>query len=85
MRKTLFLALSASAVIASAASVQAMPAPAATAAPPAAATTEKYTVEDTDLGTLLDNPATKAILTKHLPDEVLAKINADLVAVPVKR
>ncbi len=40
-------------------------APAAPAAAPAAA--GGYSVTDTDVGTLIDNPATKAILDKHLP------------------
>jgi hypothetical protein len=30
--------------------------------------TAKFSVAETDIGTLLDNPATKAILVKHLPD-----------------
>lgn len=40
-----------------------------TATPPAAAAPAKvkYTTADTDLGTLLDNPATKAIIEKHIP------------------
>jgi para-nitrobenzyl esterase len=50
------------------ASLVAMPAfadgPAPAAAPAAAA---KFSVETTDLGTLMDNPATKAVLDKHLP------------------
>jgi para-nitrobenzyl esterase len=36
------------------------PAPAQTAAP-------AFSIEKTDIGTLLDTPATKAILDKHLP------------------
>lgn len=28
----------------------------------------KFSVADTDIGTLLDNPATKAILDRHLPE-----------------
>ena len=44
-----------------AAFAQATPAPAAT---PAAT---GYSVEDTDLGTLLDDPAAKAVLDKHMP------------------
>lgn len=32
------------------------------------AKTAKFSVAETDIGTLLDNPATKAILVKHLPD-----------------
>ncbi|MCP5395315.1 MAG: hypothetical protein H6918_01025 [Sphingomonadaceae bacterium] len=30
----------------------------------------KYSTADTDIGTLLDNPATRAILEKHLPEVV---------------
>jgi hypothetical protein len=37
----------------------------AQAAPAAAAT--GYNIEDTDIGTLLDDPAAKAVLDKHLP------------------
>ena len=40
------------------------PATQATSAP------AKYTTEDTDVGTLLDNPATKPILVKYLPELV---------------
>lgn len=39
-----------------------------TPAPAPAAT--GLSVENTDLGTLLDNPAAKAILAKHIPDVV---------------
>lgn len=35
-----------------------------------AAKAEKYSVEETDLGTLLDNPETKAVLVKLIPDVV---------------
>jgi hypothetical protein len=41
-------------------------APAPTAPAPAAAATG-YSVEDTDIGTLLDDPAAKAVLDKHIP------------------
>lgn len=34
---------------------------------PAAAPTAAYSTEATDIGTLLDNPATKAVLDKHMP------------------
>jgi len=37
-----------------------------TAAPAPAAQT-KFSTEETDLGTILDNPATKAIVEKHIP------------------
>ncbi|WP_420381791.1 hypothetical protein [Novosphingobium sp.] len=39
------------------------PAPAATSKPAAA----KYSTSDTDIGTLLDDPAAKAIVEKHIP------------------
>ena len=79
---------------------------ASTAAKPA------FTTADTDIGTLMDNPATKAVLQKYiptvianpqfdmarsmtlkqiqsyaadqLPDDTLAKIDADLAKVPAK-
>ena len=46
-----------------AAFAQAVQAPAPAAAPAAAG----YSVEDTEIGTLLDDPAAKALLDKHLP------------------
>lgn len=77
-----------------------------------AASSAKFTTADTDLGTLLDNPATKAVLQKYLPqmvsspqidmarsmtlkqlqayagdqlpDETLAKIDADFAKIPSK-
>ena len=83
------------------------------AQPPAAAPAPAYSVETTDIGTLLDNPATKAVLDKNLPgftanpqidmarsmtlkgvqqyaadtltDAALAKVQADLNKVPVKK
>ena len=64
MRNAHFLAASALVLAATLASVSATPALAdaasATAAKPA------YTTSDTDLGTLLDNPATKAVLSKYI-------------------
>lgn len=39
----------------------------AAAAAPAASAKPKYTAEDTELGTLLDDPAAKAIIAKHIP------------------
>lgn len=48
-------------------SVVAHAADAPAAAPAAAAT---YSTAETPLGDLLDNPATKAVLQKHLPDLV---------------
>ncbi|MCP3733528.1 hypothetical protein M9979_01335 [Sphingomonas sp. RP10(2022)] len=59
------LLLVAAAAIASPALAQTAPAPAATAGAPAVAA--HYSVEATDLGTLLDNPQTKAIIDKHIP------------------
>lgn len=41
--------------------------PAAPAAPAAAAGKAAFSTTDTDLGVLLDNPDTKAVLTKHIP------------------
>lgn len=40
---------------------------AAPAVPPAVAPVAGYTTADTDVGTLLDDPAAKAVLAKHLP------------------
>ncbi|WP_235531679.1 hypothetical protein [Sphingomonas sp. Leaf67] len=49
-------------------------APAQTIPPTTPATaTEKYSVEQTLLGTLLDDPAAKAVLVKHLPNVVSNK------------
>lgn len=61
MRKVLFAAMIAMASLAGAAN-----SPAIAQAAPAAG----FSVETTDLGTLLGNEATKAILMKHLPDLV---------------
>jgi hypothetical protein len=48
----------------------AAPAVASEQAAPAAvpATQAAFTVAETDIGTLLDNPASKAILLKHMPE-----------------
>jgi hypothetical protein len=62
MRFMIATALVVSAVPA-AALAQTVPAP--TTAPAAAAA--GYSVEDTDIGTLLDDPAAKAVLDKHIP------------------
>lgn len=76
MRNYLELAAAALAVVALAApAVAAEPAkpaekaaPATPAAPAAAAKdAPKYTSEDTEIGTLLDDPAAKAIVEKHVP------------------
>ena len=55
---------------ATAALAQTAPAKPATAAAASAQATPYYTVEDSTVGDLLDNPTTKAILVKHLPDVV---------------
>ena len=46
---------------------QAAPVPAAAPAATAPAPAAKYSTAETDLGTLLDNPAAKAIIEKHIP------------------
>ena len=56
--KTTFMIAALAAAMVSAPVLAADPAPAAAAA---------YSVEATDIGTLIDNPATKAILDKNLP------------------
>jgi para-nitrobenzyl esterase len=61
LRKILMAALVASATVTLAGTSPAM----VEAAAPAG-----FSVETTDLGTLLDNPGAKAVLTKHLPDLV---------------
>lgn len=38
-----------------------------TATAPAAPAAAKYSTEETEIGTLLDDPAAKAILDKHIP------------------
>ena len=102
------------ALIALALMTAAAPAFAADPAPAAApAAKPAFTTAETDIGTLIDNPATKAVLEKHLPgmtsnpqidmarsmtlkqiqgfapdqftDEALAKIDADLAAVPAAK
>lgn len=62
MRAFAVAALLLSAVAAPAAAF-AQTTPAAAAAPAATG----YSVEDTDIGTLLDDPAAKAVLDKHMP------------------
>lgn len=56
-------------ILATAALAIATPALAQTAAtaPSASAAKAKYSTAETDLGTLLDNPAAKAIIEKHIP------------------
>lgn len=58
----LALALTTSAALAQAPATQVATATDASAAP--------YSVAKTDLGTLLDNPAAKAVLAKHVPELV---------------
>jgi len=56
------------AIAAALAAAFAAPAYAADPAPAAAAATAPaYSAETTDIGTLLDNPATKAVIDKHMP------------------
>ena len=54
-------------LLAVAAPVAAQTAPTATPAPSAVAPTH-YTTSDTDLGTLMDDPASMAVLNKHIPE-----------------
>lgn len=63
MRSPIFCAILALTVVSAPALAQAPAAP----APAAAAAVPKYSTADTDLGTLLDNPAAKAIIEKHIP------------------
>ena len=105
--------LGATLIAAPAALAQSTPAPAATPAATATAAPGHYTTTDTTLGTLLDDPAAKAVLVKHIPDivnnpqvdrarvitlkqmqtyvpdsvpdAVLAKIDADLAALPARK
>ena len=107
--------LGATLIAAPAALAQSTPAPAATPTATATATAAPghYTTTDTTLGTLLDDPAAKAVLVKHIPDivnnpqvdrarvitlkqmqtyvpdsvpdAVLAKIDADLAALPARK
>ncbi|WP_395395949.1 hypothetical protein WBP07_21660 (plasmid) [Novosphingobium sp. BL-8A] len=66
--------LAAIAFVPAAASAAPAAAPAATATPAAKTQTAKtqaaYTVQDTDLGTLLDDPVSQAILAKNIPEIV---------------
>lgn len=54
------------AIAAALAAAFAVPAHAAEPAP-ASAPAPAYSTAETDIGTLLDNPATKAVLDKHMP------------------
>ncbi len=49
------------------AAAPAKPATPAAPATPAPAAKAKYTTTDTEIGTLLDDPAAKAIVEKHIP------------------
>ena len=101
--------LGATLIAAPVALAQSTPAPAATPA----TTPTHYTTTDTTVGTLLDDPAAKAVVAKYLPDiinnpqverargitlkqmqtyvpdsvpdAVLAKIDADLAALPARK
>ena len=55
-------------LLAVAAPVAAQTAPAATPAPSAAVAPTHYTTSDTDLGTLMEDPASMAVLNKHIPE-----------------
>jgi para-nitrobenzyl esterase len=61
MRKMFAVAALALVSLNASAAFAATPAPAATAPAP------KYTTADTEIGTLLDDPAAKAIIEKHIP------------------
>ena len=58
------------AAIALAAATAALPLAASAQQPPAPAAAASYTTEDTPIGTLLDDPAAKAVLAKHISDVV---------------
>ncbi|MPS68057.1 MAG: hypothetical protein E2586_06150 [Novosphingobium sp.] len=66
MRTQLFIALLA-ATAASGANAQA---PAAATIATAKAATPRYTAQDTDIGTLLDDPEARTVLEKYLPEIV---------------
>ena len=58
------------AAIALAVATAALPLAASAQQAPAPAAVASYTTEDTPIGTLLDDPAAKAVLAKHIPDVV---------------
>ena len=64
--------LAAGIALATASAAAAQPAPAASAAASA------YSTATTDIGTLLDDPAAKAVLVKHLP-EIASSEQVDMV------
>jgi len=61
--RTLVFACAVAALVPATAFAQATPAPAA----PASTAPAHYTTADTEIGTLLDDPAAKAILEKNIP------------------
>ena len=66
MKKLLVAAIGLGLMAAPAAFAQTAPAQPAASAPAA----PHYTLDDSTIGDMLDNPATKAILEKHIPDVV---------------
>ncbi len=72
MRTQAFIALAALAIASGAsATTPSKPAPAPQPTPSAAPVQgNHYTTEETDIGTLLDDPASNAILTKYFPELV---------------
>ncbi len=54
-------------LMATAAALMTVGAPAMAETPAAAPAKAKYNTTDTDLGTMLDDPAAKAIIEKHIP------------------
>ena len=64
IRNTYVFTLLAAALVPASVGAQTAATPAPTATPAAA---PAYTTSETDIGTLLDNPAAKAILDKHMP------------------
>ncbi len=69
MKKLILAATLGGLMVATGAMAQTTPATAKPAAT-APAATPYYTTEDSTIGDLLDNPATKAVLAKHLPEVV---------------
>ncbi len=70
MKKLILAAALGGLLVANGAMAQTAPAPAAKPAAAAPTATPYYTTEDSTIGDLLDNPATKAVLAKHLPEVV---------------
>ncbi len=67
MRQLIVTAGFLAALVPAAASAQATAAPAPAPAAAASTASAGYTVADTDIGTLLDDPAARAVLDKHMP------------------